>query len=94
MSSHSSSPDFGYFGLRGDTYYTPVELQICSLQENSKQKRVTKTSRKVKNVINHTDILSPGLKTIDETSNLNTSIEDHQRVSEADLCMTFQSQLH
>ena len=61
---------------------------------NSKQKYGSKTyskniSRKFKNDTNHTKIIAPGSKTKDETSKLSTITEDHLRVSEPDLSMTF-----
>ena len=60
---------------------------------NSKQRYGSKTSsknisRKFKNNVNHTEIITPGSKTIDESSKSNTNIEDHQQVIKADPCMT------
>merc|ERR1712105_369926 len=61
---------------------------------NSKQKHGSKTSskntsRKAIISANHTKAMVPGSKSNDEISTLDTSIENHHRVSETDLCMTF-----
>merc|ERR1712237_300727 len=70
----------------------PIGISVL----NSNQKHVpTKEtsseniSRKFKNDDNHTEIIAPGSKFNDKISTLNTSIENHHRVSETNLCMTF-----
>ena len=61
---------------------------------NSKQKHVSKTSRKnfsrkFKIEANHTEIIVPGSKINNEISKLKTNTEDHHCISETGLCVTF-----
>ena len=63
-------------------------------EENSKRRYVSKTSsknipKKFKNNANHTETMVPDSKINDEISKLKTNTEDHHRVSETDLCVTF-----